>query len=104
MEEEVSLLHGGFTEWKPGAQGRWSIVVLLCVGFFLDSASSAALASSFRALEVEINLSPMKQGVVLMMQNLTGSLFAPLWGYQADRADRLHVLPRRRGFGPCPRR
>jgi MFS family permease len=92
MEEEVSLLRGGFTEWKPGAQGRWYIVVLLCLGFFLDSASSAALASSFRALEVEIGLSPMKQGAVLMMQNLTGSLFAPLWGYKADRSDRLQVL------------
>jgi MFS family permease len=92
MEEEVSLLHGGYTDWKPGAQGRWYVVVLLCLGFFLDSASSAALASSFRALEVEINLSPMKQGAVLMMQNLTGSIFAPLWGYQADRADRLQIL------------
>jgi len=34
----------------------------------------------------------MKQGAVLMMQNLTGSLFAPLWGYKADRSDRLQVL------------
>lgn len=83
----------GATEVQP-LQGykRWGVVACLCGAFFLDNASGAALASSFRALEVEIGLSPLRQGMVLMLQSLSGSLCAPMWGYWADRDDRFVVL------------
>jgi len=79
---------------EPKLEGlqRWGMVAVLCGAFFLDNASGAALASSFRALEVDIGLSPLRQGAVLMVQSFTGSLFAPVWGYWADRSDRCLVL------------
>jgi len=71
---------------------RWVVLGVLSTAFFLDSASTAALAASFRALEVQIGLSPMRQGFVLMLQSLTGSAFAPVWGVLADRHDRTATL------------
>jgi MFS family permease len=93
MEERSQLLpKDGIFSSAGVFEKRWVVIGLLCVGFFLDNASGAALASSFRALEVEIGLSPLKQGTVLMVQSLTGSICAPLWGYHADRYDRYFVL------------
>lgn len=69
-----------------------SIQILLCAVCFIDGADMQLLPASFRALEVDLGLSPVGLGQMSFAQSLFQSVTAPFWGVLADRYSRKGLL------------
>eukprot|EP00403_Amphidinium_massartii_P011122 CAMPEP_0178422568 /NCGR_PEP_ID=MMETSP0689_2-20121128/27242_1 /TAXON_ID=160604 /ORGANISM="Amphidinium massartii, Strain CS-259" /LENGTH=523 /DNA_ID=CAMNT_0020044139 /DNA_START=58 /DNA_END=1629 /DNA_ORIENTATION=+ len=80
----VPNLHEGF--WHSGPRLR--TVLLICIVSFIEGADTQLLPATFRALEIDLNLSPQGLGRMSLAQSLFMAVAAPVWGSLADRYSR----------------
>ena len=65
---------------KPQRAAIWSVYATGAI----DCADAALLPAVFRALEVEMGLSPSTLALLVLAQSVAGALACPIWGYVVD--------------------
>lgn len=87
--EQASLQSRRFPAAEPIQR---QALALLCMVTFIEGADMQLLPATFRALEVDLGLSPAALASMLLAQSLFMSTTSPLWGGLADRWPRKGLL------------
>merc|ERR1719443_2799932 len=65
---------------------------MICICSVIQSADLTMFTSVMKALEEYFEVNPTALGVALLFQGIGHTISAPIWGYFADRYDRLQLL------------
>eukprot|EP00927_Polykrikos_kofoidii_P065235 TRINITY_DN61019_c0_g1_i1.p1 TRINITY_DN61019_c0_g1~~TRINITY_DN61019_c0_g1_i1.p1 ORF type:complete len:528 (+),score=44.01 TRINITY_DN61019_c0_g1_i1:74-1657(+) len=65
---------------------------LLCIVAFIEGADAQLLPATFRALMIDLGLSPVGLGRMSLAQSLFMAVASPVWGVFADKGERKSLL------------